>query len=171
MTDFLTHIRQKLQLFSHDLLLEIELSSPLFSLKRGKVVQFVEEMEAVAKLLMVQQQTTYVEYYAQRLIQQFDLLAQAVEKQKKLAKFSRPYRSSYRFPRHIHHLPIEKRLIAYQTALRALNEKLAWLSEQSYLAQTNERAKFVMQIEETEYRKQKCLAAIEELEQQALKRK
>lgn len=171
MLNFIAQLKQQLNHFSADLQREIHIESDHFIITQGSVARFIEEIEQTAALLASQTDSNYSEYYAQRLIQQFDTLKQAVEKQKKSAKTPLSYRSSYRFPKNVHHLPIEKRLVEYKKALRALNEKLAWLSEQSFLATSSERANYVRQIEETEYRKQKCLAAIEELEQQALKKR
>ncbi|EPY99731.1 primosomal replication protein PriC, partial [Mannheimia haemolytica] len=62
-----------------------------------------------------------------------------------------------------------KRLQEYRKALRALNEKISWLVEQNLNTQ-NEATKQTLQnqITETEYRKMKCLKAIEDLEQELL---
>ncbi|MCK3656799.1 hypothetical protein A4G19_14050 [Pasteurellaceae bacterium Macca] len=73
----------------------------------------------------------YLEIHTQKLITQFDALQHAVAKMSTAPKAQ--YQSSYRFPRHVHQLPVRKRLQEYHKALRALNEKILWLSEQSYL--------------------------------------
>ena len=103
--------------------------------------------------------------YAARLLRQFDALKRAVAhiKPEKQALFQ----SSYQFPKNIHSLPASKRLNEYRKALRALHEKTSWLIEQD-LKTTDARVKrqFENSIQETEYRKQKCIAAIEKLEEE-----
>nr|WP_269318008.1 primosomal replication protein PriC [[Haemophilus] ducreyi] len=62
-------------------------------------------------------------------------------------------------------LPPVKRLAEYKKALRALNEKISWLIKMSY---TNGNENIQQQMQETEFRKQKCLKAIDELEEEIL---
>ena len=83
------------------------------------------------------------------------------EKTKKVERFISPYRP----PRNVHSLPKEKRLVEYRKALRALNEKICWLTEKQYQAENRANKEEVLlyqqQIQETEFRKIKCLIAIE----------
>lgn len=142
----------------------ITLSGESFSQTSGFVCDFLAEIHETATILSHQTRADYSEFYAERLVRQFDLLQQAVKKNEKNTKVLPQFKSTYRFPKNLHHLPAEKRLPEYRKALRALNEKLAWLSEQVYSAEETQKALFVTQIEETEYRKLKCLQAIEMLE-------
>ena len=99
------------------------------------------------------------------MLEQVDALQKAVksiQKKSKLAAFS----SNYRFPRNVHALPVEKRLIEYRKALRILNDKIIWLLDKQYHAPNDaERTHYQQQIQETEFRRKKCLTAIEILEE------
>ena len=99
------------------------------------------------------------------MLEQVDALQKAVksiQKKSKLAAFS----SNYRFPKNVHTLPVEKRLIEYRKALRILNDKISWLlDKQCHAPNDAERTHYQQQIQETEFRRKKCLAAIERLEE------
>lgn len=163
MKDIVPLFKEKLQLFQPFLTREISLYSPFFKLSQASVADYVQEIEQTIIHLSQQTRIEYLEYYAQRLISQVNSLKNAVDKLPNQTAQVQPFRSSYRFPKHIHRLPKEKRLKEYRKALRALNEKLQWLSEQSYLS-PEKRNFYVGKIQETEYRKMKCLKAIDELE-------
>ncbi len=162
---FQTHFMQQLALFRPYFEQSVSLSAGCFRLKNGKVAQFVAEIEQTARNLEAAKQVSEAEYYAQLLILQFDALQRAVQ-----AKPSKPqaekFQSSYHFPKNIHFLSPNKRLAEYQKALRALNEKISWLIEQQYQAENADMARFEAQIAETEFRKNRCLAAIEQLEEE-----
>lgn len=165
MTNFTRAIQQQCGIFTPFLAREIEISSDLFVLNKGKVSDFLAELEQTSQLVSQQSQADYAEFYAQRLVQQFDLLKKAVEKLRQQPKSNLPtFKSNYRFAKNVKNLPACKRREEYQKALRALNEKISWLIEQSYQCETaQQKAVIQAQIQETEYRKQKCLAAIEEI--------
>lgn len=148
---------------------KITLNSAYFSKQSGLVSFFLTEIEKTAELLLGQKDISYSEFYADKLIKQFDTLNNAIEKiteQKKAAKF----RPSFQFSSNIHRLSPHKRLEEYRKALRALNEKMSWLVEKNYNNEDSEilRQELQNQIVETEYRKMKCIKAIEDLEQELL---
>ncbi|QLB14866.1 primosomal replication protein N [Mannheimia granulomatis] len=163
---FITQIQQNLAVFSPFLEQKIVLNSTYFSQKSGPVNFFTTEIEKTAEILLSQHDTLYVEYYSDKLIKQFDALNKAVEniqKEKKRLQFH----SSFQFPANIHRLSPNKRLQEYRKALRALNEKISWLMEQNYNEEDEVLSQALQnQITETEYRKMKCLKAIEDLEQE-----
>ncbi|MDO4698377.1 MAG: primosomal replication protein PriC [Pasteurellaceae bacterium] len=167
MLSFTQALNAKLAIFSPYLNHSITVSSTLFCLSQGKVADFVAEIERTGELAAQQQDSLHVEFYSQRVVQQFDYLKKAIDKLEQTQKQTTPvvYRTSYRFAKSPHNLPPCKRLKEYQKALRALNDKLSWLIEQNYATQDpNHQRHFQLQIQETEYRKQKCLAAIHTLE-------
>ncbi|MDD0822867.1 primosomal replication protein [Mannheimia sp. AT1] len=164
---FISQIKQnlaKLQPFSTQV---VTIDNPYFSHKSGLVRFFIAEIEQTLNALVHQEEVLYTEFYAEKLVKQFDALNKAVEKQQKNTKKTVQFHSSFQFPANIHRLSPAKRLEEYRKALRALNEKISWLIEQLYNAE-QEGLKQVLQnsITETEYRKTKCLKAIENLEQQ-----
>lgn len=164
MQNFTLALNQKLQFLSQFSDLDIQLNSPAFRLKKGKVSQFMQEIQQTGHQLSEQKESIYAEIYAQKLVQQFDLLNKAVKQQNRPQTQVPTFRSHYRFPKNIHNLPIEKRLREYQKALRLLNEKLTWLAEQAQSANEETRHIFISQIQETEYRKNKCLMEIDKLD-------
>lgn len=145
---------------------EIEINSSYFSKRKGAVSFFLSEIERTAETLINQHEITYIEYYSDQLIKQFDALNKAVSKihhKKKTVQFH----SSFQFSANVHHLSPTKRLQEYRKALRALNEKISWLMEQNYNEEDEMMSQALQnQITETEYRKSKCLKAIEDLEQE-----
>ncbi|OOH86323.1 hypothetical protein BMT54_11065 [Pasteurellaceae bacterium 15-036681] len=165
MTNFTSEIFHKLEQFTPYCQQEVQIDSAYFSTKKGYVAQFVTEIKQTITLLTQQTESYYSEFYAHRLVNQFNDLQQAVNKQQNFAKQKAIFKSPYKFARNIHHLPKEKRLVEYKKVLRALNEKISWLVEQHYRCE-DERKKhaYLGQIQETEYRRDKCLKAIEELE-------
>lgn len=165
---FIAKIKQNLSELGTFSAYYISLNSPLFTQQAGLVSHFIEEIETTADHLLDQTEVDYSEFYADKLVKQFDTLYQAVEKIQ-YSQEKPQFISSYQFSPNIHRLPPNKRLIEYRQALRALNEKLSWLVEQN-LNETSEAIKQSLQnqIAETEYRKMKCLKAIEDLEQELL---
>ena len=136
-----------------------------FAKNEANVSFFIDEIRHTAAILSPQNDVAYAEIYAKKLLEQVDALQKAVksiQKKSKLAAFS----SNYRFPKNVHALPVEKRLIEYRKALRILNDKISWLLDKQYHAQNDaERIHYQQQIQETEFRRKKCLAAIEILEE------
>ncbi|WP_373818195.1 primosomal replication protein PriC [Glaesserella sp.] len=165
MTSFTAIIERNLDVFTPFLECHIEISHNLFSVKSEKVAFFVAEIKQTYRLLAQQTNSEYAEIYAQKLVKQFDGLKQAVDLLAKSNRAKTDFRSGYHFSKNIHRLPPHKRLIEYNNALRALNEKISWLTEQSIRSEDEqEKRAYLSQMQETEYRKQKCLAAIDELE-------
>lgn len=165
---FLNQIKQNLAALLPLSEQKITLNSTYFSKQSGLVKFFVAEIEKTAEQLLAQEDVSYSEFYAEKLIKQFDALNSAIKnthQQKKVAQFH----SSFQFPSNIHALSPNKRLQEYRKALRALNEKMSWLMEKNY-NQENEILKQELQnqIIDTEYRKKKCIQAIEDLEQELL---
>lgn len=165
MSNFLSQLNQQLNLFSaHDsLTLRLD-NNEVFSRQVGSVAQFIADIQQTAVKAASQQHTDYTAYYTEKLVRQFYVLKQALESHIQTQPTIHRFQSPYRFPPNVHHLPDHKRLIEYRKALRALNEKLAWLSEQSYLAPPEIRQHYLFQISDTELRKQRCIAQIEVLE-------
>ncbi|OOR99352.1 primosomal replication protein N [Haemophilus paracuniculus] len=165
MEPFLQQIEQQLAQFSPFLTQQAVVFGKIFSQEENKVSFFVEEIRQTAQQLRQQQNVDYAQFYADRLLKQFDALKKAISRLEKKHTERPNFHSSYRFPRNVHSLPKEKRLVEYRKALRALNEKLGWLSEAIYGEQQEEqRALLQAQLAETEFRKQRCLVAIDELE-------
>lgn len=166
MLNFQDAIAEKLAFFSPYLNEEITISSDYFFISKGCVADFVREIEHNAQQAMQQDQVLYTQFYTQRLITQFECLKQAVDKiVLKKANHLPKFHSPYRFAKNVKNLPRCQQLDEYRKALRALSEKISWLIEQQYATQNLEqRMLFQQYIQETEYRKQKCLAAIAELE-------
>ncbi len=169
MKKFTQQIAQKLAVFETFADKQIEISHPCFSLKQGNVEDFIQEILETCRKIEQQAESDLLIFHTQRLVEQFDCLNKAVETQLHVQQTLKPFRSNYRFPKNIHHLPYEKRLDEYQKALRALNEKISWLIEQSQQASDVDRPYYLAQIEETEYRKKKCVDAIEDLSAQICK--
>lgn len=165
MIAFTQAIKEKCKRFSPYLAQHIELSSSVFTISKGRVADFLSEIEKTGELASSQSQTAYVQFYTERLIRQFDLLQQAVGKlQKKTAQKQPVFKSNYKFAKNLANLPIHRRREEYQKALRALNEKMSWLIEQSQNTQDSAKQMALqIQIQETEYRKMKCIQAIEAL--------
>lgn len=164
MQNFIQALEQKIHSFSQYHHLEIQINSSLFSLKKGSVSQFIQEIRQTGSLLSSQTDGAYADFYAQKLVRQFDLLNRTIQQQKSPQNKVSSFRSNYRFPKNIHNLSPERRLQEYQKALRLLNEKLTWLTTQAQSCDEAQRAVYIAQIHETEYRKMKCLKAIDELD-------
>lgn len=136
-----------------------------FTKKEQTVAQFVAEIQTTAEKLASAPNNEYAELYAEKLLRQYDALKSAVKRLRPRENHA-VFHSNYQFPRNIHFLPPPKRLVEYRKALRALNEKISWLIEQNLKTQNEaQKHQFQQQIQETEYRKMKCLKAIEELEE------
>ncbi|WGE36646.1 primosomal replication protein [Actinobacillus genomosp. 1] len=168
-SNFSQLIQQKLEIFSPFTEKEVIVKENIFFKKQQKVSNFMQEITYTARLLAQQTSEDYADFYATKLLQQFDALNQAVLILKKSASPSKVFVPSFSFPKNIHTLPPARRLNEYRKALRALNEKISWLLEKSYAANENEKIMWQQQVEETEYRKMKCLKAIEDLEEKLSK--
>lgn len=166
MTNFTKAILAKCAIFSSDLEKQVEISSNVFLLSKGTVSAFLNEIKQTCKQIEQHQNSSYLSFYTERLVKQFDYLKQAVDRLNRSASRTVPqYRSSYRFSRNLNRLPNHLKLEEFHKALRALNEKLSWLMEQNYQCHDEQmKQQYLKVIAETEYRKQKCLAAINELE-------
>lgn len=165
---FLAQIEQNLAELSSFSEQKITLNSSYFTQQSGLVSFFIAEIKKTAELLSNQEDIPYSEFYAEKLIKQFDALNRAIDKVQQKQEVVQ-FQSSFSFSPNIHTLSPNKRLQEYRKALRALNEKMSWLVEQNY-NEENEALKLELQnqIVETEYRKQKCMKAIEDLEQELL---
>ncbi len=163
MARFTEQIQQKLAPFLAFSEQNITISHSYFSFNQGSVAQFIQEILATSQQIEMQRDSHLLAFQTQRLVEQFDCLQKAINTQITHKQRINTFRSNYRFPKNIHRLPYEKRLEEYQKALRALNEKISWLIEQSQQANESDRPYYMSQIEETEYRKKKCLDAIEDL--------
>lgn len=138
-----------------------------FTKNEEKVAFFLDEIRQTAQLLAQQTRVEYAEIYAKKLLDQIDALQKAVNKLKKTKNVERFY-SSYSFAKNVHSLPPDKKLPEYRKALRAFNEKISWLFDKQYQAKNESEALYYLQkIEETEFRKMRCLQAIEDLEEGA----
>lgn len=163
---FIAQIKANLAEFQPLSHLRITINSDCFSMKEAQINAFITEIEQTAEALVSQQEVLHSEYYADRLLKQFDILTQAINKQTESNKEAK-FHSSFQFSPRVHQLPPEKRLAEYRKALRALNEKISWLIEQNYATEDESRKTLLQnQIAETEHRKMNCLQAIEDLEQE-----
>lgn len=134
-----------------------------FAKNEEKVSYFIDEIRKTAAQLSQQSEIEHAEIYAKRLLDQVDALQKAVKSIKPKSQYER-FNSSYHFPKNVHTLPPEKRLSEYRKALRALNDKISWLFDKQYNAKDEKEQHFYQQqIQETEFRKLRCLKAIEEL--------
>lgn len=156
---FLPSFQKQLTQFEPYLQQKIVIRSAYFSTSHQTVAQFVAEIQQTATLLAHQQNSEYAEFYVDRLLKQFNRLQSAVSVLQK--PNSATFYSSFSFAKNVHSLPPNKRLQEYRKALRALNEKMSWLIEQQLNAEGERRLQLQKQIEDTEYRKRKCLEAIE----------
>lgn len=165
MTNFTQRILEKCTIFAPYLTHKVQISSVLFQRSEGQVADFLQEIEKTCQLVTEQSQPLYTAFYAKRLVEQFDLLNKVVKNLQNAKNTKMPsFKSNYRFAKNLAYLPACKKREEYHKALRALNEKISWLIEQAQQSQTAElKNHFEAQIAETEYRKQKCLIAIEEL--------
>lgn len=166
MKNFSQHIERLLKKFEPFLTRQAVVSGEYFTKDKALVSQFVEEIKQSVQLLQQQDSPEYAEVYAEKLLRQFDALNKAVALLSKEKQRESAFRSAYHFPKNVHALSPEKRLIEYRKALRALNDKISWLVEKQLSASHHdEYQQLKYQIDETEYRKMRCLAAIEELEE------
>lgn len=141
----------------------VELPPSIFSRTKGTVAEFVAEIQHTCVVIEQEKALDYLAFYTDRLVKQFDSLKRAVDALHRSSQTS--YRPTYQFARNVHQLPVEARLREYYKALRMLNEKLSWLMEQNYACiHPEQKQRYLFQIQETEYRKQKCLEAIQALE-------
>lgn len=165
MKDFLQNFEAFLSSFTPHMDRQAVIFGEFFTQKEGKVAEFVAEIRATALQLNQQEDAEHTEVLADKLLKQFDALQKAINRLPKKQEKA-VFHSAYRFPRNVHSMPPEKRLNEYRKALRALNDKVSWLLEQQYKTDNEaEKITYQQQIQETEYRKMKCLAAIEELEE------
>lgn len=159
---FLDQLNRHIEAFLPYSSTKITIKSSYFKRNEQPVSGFIQEIQETATILE-QSSPEHAEIYAKKLLEQFDALKMAVAH---MPKQKPVFKSSVSLSPNIHRLPPEKRLGEYRKALRALNEKISWLTEQQLQTQlANEQRNLAEQIAETEYRKQKCLAAIEELEE------
>lgn len=152
LTDFTPYLSEQAVIFGH-----------YFPKSEERVRYFVDEIRKTAAQLNQQKDVDHAELYAKRLLDQIDALQKAIKSIKPKSQYKR-FHSNYHFPKNVHTLPPEKRINEYRKALRALNDKLSWLFNKQYNAK-NEKEQFFyqQQIQETEFRKLRCLKAIEEL--------
>ncbi|MGX3067723.1 primosomal replication protein PriC [Ursidibacter arcticus] len=166
MTNFTVAIQKQCQIFSPFLDKKVEISSDVFILSQGKVCDFVQEIMQTCELISQQNMAFYVEFYTQRLVQQFDTLKNVVDKHCQTEEIFIPrFKSKYRFAKNMNKLPAEKQLEEYQKILRALNDKLSWLVELGHQTRDEQRKDAIhTQIQETEYRRKKCIEKIRDIE-------
>lgn len=163
MQTFIQKIEQTLAEFTPFEGKQAVISGHFFSKSEDKIAFFIEEIRQTALLLQQQNQVEYAEIYAKKLLDQIDALQKAVNKLKKTNNVERFY-SSYSFAQNVHSLPPDKKLPEYRKALRAFNEKISWLFDKQFQAKNEAEALYYQQkIEETEFRKMRCLKAIEDL--------
>lgn len=159
---FLDQLNRHIEAFLPYSSIKITIKSHYFKRAEQPVSGFIQEIQETATLLE-QSSAEHAEIYAKKLLEQYETLKIAVTR---IPKQKPVFKASVSLSPHIHRLPPEKRLVEYRKALRALNEKISWLTEQQLQTQlANEQRNLADQLAETEYRKQKCLAAIEELEE------
>ncbi|MGX2957437.1 primosomal replication protein PriC [Ursidibacter arcticus] len=165
MTNFTLAIQQQCQIFAPFLEKKVEISSDIFTLSKGNVSDFVQEIMQTCELIKQQDRASYVEFYTQRLIQQFDTLKNVVDKHRQ--KETTPtlhFKSKYRFAKNVNKLPASQQLAEYQKIHRALNEKLSWLFELNHQTVDEQKKLSIQaQIKETEYRIRKCAEKLAEL--------
>lgn len=165
MNQFLEKIEQNLSQFIPFETEQAVVSGQFFTKNEASVSFFITEIRQTAVQLNQQTTLEYAEIYAKRLLDQIDALQKAVQKLKKQGSTERFY-STYHFSRNVHSLPYKKRIQEYHKALRALNEKISWLLDKQFYAKNEaEVAYYQQQIQETEFRKQRCLTAIEDLDE------
>ncbi|MGX2970724.1 primosomal replication protein PriC, partial [Ursidibacter sp. B-7004-1] len=165
MTKFTLAIQQQCQIFSPFLEKKVEISSDVFILSKGVVSDFVQEIMKTCELINQQSNVFYVEFYTQRLVQQFDTLKNVVDRCHQAETDATPrFKSQYRFAKNVHKLPASQQLVEYQKIHRALNEKLSWLFELNHQTIDEQKKLSIQaQIKETEYRIHKCAEKLMEL--------
>ena len=164
MQQFKLTIEQKLAQFMPYLDKEIELEGDYFRQITGPVSAFVQEIEQTMTNILQQNDALYTEHYAHQLVNQFNELTRAIQKLQAESMPSEKFEFTYQFPKNVHQLPVKRRLVEYQKALELLNQKIGWLIEQAQKAKDPQQKRYYQaQIEETEFRKMKCVNAIAEL--------
>ncbi|MBR0573844.1 MULTISPECIES: primosomal replication protein PriC [Pasteurellaceae] len=171
---FNNSIHHELAIFEPYLAQSITIYTHCFSQQTQTVQQFVNEIEQTAQILSKLTQNDMAEFYSDRLILQYRTLQKGIERLKNKThqneKMRKKFQSSYRFPKNIHAMRPSKRLEEYKKALRLLNDKISWIIEQGYDAQTmDDKTYWQIKLQETDFRKQKCLDAIEKTEEELLK--
>ncbi len=172
---FNSSIYQKFAIFSPYLEQEITVYSDCFSQQSQTVQAFVNEIEQTVQILVKVTQNDMAEFYADKLILQFRTLQKAIDilknKPQYTEKKQHKFQSSYHFSKNIHSLRPAKRLEEYRKALRLLNDKISWIIEQGYKSQNDQDITYwQIKLQETEYRKQRCLDAIEKTEEELSKK-
>lgn len=169
MKNFSQQIEQLLSQYAAILDQQAVVFGGIFRKERASVAEFIAEIQQTAALLKVQTEADHAELYAAKLFQQFAALKRATEKLSTKSAKTAFFHSPYRFPKNIHSLSADKRLVEYRKALRALNDKISWLVEKQLNAYVEKEKQQLQQvIQETEYRKARCLAEIEKLEEELL---
>ncbi len=173
---FNSSIHQKLAIFSPYLEQEITIYAHCFLQQTQTVQSFVNEIEKTVQILAETDQGDVAEFYSDKLILQFRTLQKAVDLLNYKSQYSEKkqpkFQSSYSFPKNIHSLRPTKRLEEYKKALRLLNDKISWIIEQGYQTQKNEEKTYwQIKLQETEYRKQRCIDAIEKTEEELWKKR
>ncbi|WP_150539699.1 primosomal replication protein PriC [Actinobacillus vicugnae] len=165
MSNFPILVEKQLDMFLPFYEYEVIISEHIFTVQKQKVSFFVQEILHTATILSLQSSEDYANVYATRLFHQIEALKKAIQplKQENNALL---FQSAFHFPKNIHSLAPTRRLYEYRKALRALNEKISWLVEKGYNAKEAEKTRLERQIQETEFRRMKCLKAIEDLEEQ-----
>lgn len=167
MSSFLSSIQHQLSSFMPFASHKVRLDARFFGEDEMYVKDAIKVIELTASQLASQQNLHYAEIYSERLYQQFASLQQAISRLRHHTQTqSRAFfRSDIRIPKRLQHLPRAKQIPEYQKILRALNDKLSWLSERAYYAEsTEEKAVIAQQIQETEARKQRCIARLDHLQ-------
>lgn len=160
----LHQIQQNLTIFEPFLTQKVTVERDCFHQRSQRVADFVAEMEGVIRELAQSKEAERTKFLADRLVQQFSSLQMAVQALQKPER--KTFASSYRFPRNVHNLPPQRRIVEYRKAHRALSEKLSWLTDQLYATQVeSEKDHWLAQIQETEQRLLRCRVAIDELEE------
>lgn len=106
-SDFPQVIQQKLTVFSPFLEQEVIVKGNLFSQNQKKVSDFIQEIIHTAQLLSQQTTEDYADFYATKLLRQFDALNHAVFMLEKADLSAREvFTTSFSFPKNIHALPL-----------------------------------------------------------------
>lgn len=160
---FTHRIIQQCEIFRPFFEQQITISSEVFHRSTGTVAEFVAEMQHTAQLAAEQNEAERTQFFTQRLVRQFEALKKATDRLRYRPKATPKFHSGYRFAKNIEQLPAYKQRAEYQKILRALNEKISWLMAQAQQAKSEaEQQEIYQQIQETEYRRQKCSEKIAE---------
>lgn len=160
-------------------LLYINSETALFSENSAPLKQYLAEIQQTFDLLKRAQENQQFEFFANKLVNQCQLLSHALEQQLPKQKQQNKYQVAEQAGQYVanktdnhpaHKLPPRQRLQAYYQALSALNQLIdKQRTDYQQAKDPIQKQHHIMRLQQSELRKQRCIQAIEELEETLLK--